>query len=59
MKIVYFLLLLSVTSFAFADKVFVCKSSTSVAYHAKKTCRGIKNCTPGGGSACKNGYGRV
>jgi hypothetical protein len=27
------------------NKVFVCKSKTSVAYHVKKECREIKSCT--------------
>jgi len=45
MKIFYGLVFLFSTSFRIADKVFVCKSSTSVAYHVKKACRGIKSCT--------------
>jgi hypothetical protein len=41
-----FVLLLSFSLSAKTDtKVFVCKSNTSVAYHVKKECRGIKSCT--------------
>ena len=30
---------------AFADKVYICESSTSYAYHQSKTCRGLSRCT--------------
>lgn len=28
-----------------AGEVYVCKSKTSVAYHASQTCRGLNRCT--------------
>ncbi|MDP3556266.1 MAG: hypothetical protein Q8T03_02765 [Bacteroidota bacterium] len=30
-----------------SDKVYVCDSSTSVAYHDTKDCRGLNKCTHG------------
>lgn len=43
MKTVLLLLLLN-TSFRYAEKVYVCRSSTSFAYH-KKWCQGLSNCS--------------
>ena len=45
MKLLPAVLLLVFSSFVPADKVALCKSATSVAYHSKKTCRGIKSCS--------------
>lgn len=38
-------LIVLTTSFKVTDYVYVCKSSTSVAYHAKQSCRGLSKCT--------------
>ncbi len=45
-KVIYFLLALALSiSFKAPDeKVYVCHSSTSVAYHENKECRGLDSC---------------
>lgn len=48
MKKVLLLSALLLVGFAFKGsdaKVFVCDSSTSVAYHSSKNCRGLQKCT--------------
>ena len=48
MKTIFKLLLILLVSASFVgpvEKVYVCDSDTSVAYHQSKECRGLNRCT--------------
>jgi hypothetical protein len=44
-KIFLILSLFFITSFSYNSTVYLCDSSTSIAYHQVKSCRGLKACT--------------
>lgn len=45
MKLFIIILSYAFLSFSTADKVYVCMSESSVAYHLTKNCTGLDNCT--------------